>query len=207
MFSHLERCLDLQEQDIVEAIASGESTRALVARLASLSEPDTGCAKVLLLFARMATTACTWIDGDLVIELVAKGDTTVVEAATDLGGGLRERALPTSTLKAPLAEFTRAIDRVPHMIAPLSIQAKSPKRIVLTATAITRRTSMPPAPFEISADSLFIRVPTPAVPKAEEGGQSSPAPLPVVTGGTRDAPAVRNVSEPPAADVDSGWDD
>lgn len=87
MFSHIERCLDLQEQDIVEAIPSGAPTRALLARLSSLSAPNTGCAKVLLVFARMATTACGWIDGDLVIELVAKGDTTVVEAATDLGGG------------------------------------------------------------------------------------------------------------------------
>jgi hypothetical protein len=207
MFEHIERCLDLQEQDIVEAIASGESTRALLTRLASLSAPNSGCAKVLLLFARMATTACAWIDGDLVIELVAKGDATVAEAATDLGGGLRERALPTATLKAPLAEFTRAIDRVPHMIAPLSIQSKSPKRIVLTATATTRRTSMPPAPVEIATDSLFIRVPTAAVPKEEEGEPSSPAALPVVTAPRRDAPAPRKVSDPPASDIDGGWED
>lgn len=213
MFEHIERCLDLQEQDIVEAIASGESTRALLARLASLSAPNTGCAKVLLLYARMATTACTWIDGDLVIELVAKGDTTVVEAATDLGGGLRERALPTVTLRAPIAEFTRAIDRVPHMVAPLAMQAKSPKRIVLTATATVRRTSMPPAPVEISTDSLFIRVPHAAVPKDGELAQS-PAPLPVVTASTRaksgkgeSAPPKQGVSEPPGSDVDSGWDD
>lgn len=206
MFSHLERCLDLQEQDIVEAIASGDSTRALLARLAFLSAANTGCAKVLLVFARMATTACPWIDGDLVIELVAEGDTTVVEATTDLGGGLRERALPSLTLHAPLAEFTRAIARVPHMIAPLSIQAKSPKRIVLTATATLRRTSVPPAPFEISSDSLFTRVPALALPK--EGDQaSSPVPLPVVPAGKSDAPAARNVSQPPASDVDGGWDD
>jgi hypothetical protein len=207
MFSHIERCLDLQEQDIVEAIASGDSTRALLARLAALSAPNTGCAKALLLYARMATTACAWIDGDLVIELVATGDTTVVEAATDLGGGLRERALPTLTLKAPLAEFARAISRVPHMIAPLSIQAQSPKRIVLTATASVRRTSMPPPPVEISTDSLFVRVPSAAVPKEEEGAPVSPAPLPVVTGGKKDAPAAKKVSEPPAGDIDGGWDD
>lgn len=207
MFAHIERCLDLQEQDIVEAIASGASTRALLARLASLSAPNTGCAKVLLVFARMATTACTWIDGDLVIELVAQGDATVIEAATDLGGGLRERALPTMTVRAPLAEFTRAVDRVPHMIAPLSVGAKSPKRIVLTATAIVRRTSIPPAPFEISSDSLFIRVPNAAVPKGHEGEAPSPAPLPVVTGSRSDAATGRNVSEPPASDVDGGWDD
>lgn len=207
MFAHIERCLDLQEQDIVEAIASGSSTRALLARLASLSAPNTGCAKVLILFARMATTACAWIDGDLVIELVAQGDTTLIEAATDLGGGLRERALPTVTLRAPLAEFTRAIDRVPHMIAPLSIRAKSAKRIVLNATATVRRTSIPPAPVEISTDSLFIRVPNAGVPKDEDGTASSPAPLPVVTGGRGEASAGRDASEPPASDVDGGWDD
>lgn len=206
MFSHIERCLDLQEQDIVEAIASGDSTRALLARLASLSAPNTGCAKVLLLFARMATTACGWIDGDLVVELLAKDDTTVVEVATDLGGGLRERALPSLLLHAPLAEFTRAIDRVPHMIAPLSIQAKSPKRVVLTASATMRRTSVPPAPFEISSDSLFVRVPAAALPK-DGRPAPAPAPLPVVTGKKSDGPAGRNVAEPPASDVDGAWDD
>jgi hypothetical protein len=207
MFSHIERCLDLQEQDIVEAITSGDSTRVLLARLASLSAPNTGCAKVLLVFARMATTACTWLDGDLVIELVANGDETVVEAATDLGGGLRERALPTSTLRAPLAEFTRAIDRVPHMIAPLSIRAKSPKRIMLTATATVRRTTIPPAPFEISTDSLFIRVPPAAVPKEGET-EGSPAPLPVVGADESEtAPPARGVTDPPSSDVDRGWDD
>lgn len=110
------------------------------------------------------------------------------------------------TLRAPLAEFTRAIDRVPHMIAPLSIQAKSPKRIVLTATATVRRTSVPPAPFEISSDSLFIRVPAAALPK-ERQPEPSPAPLPVVTGRKSDRPAAKNVSELPASDVDGGWDD
>jgi len=184
MFSHIARCLDLQEKDIVEAIASGDSTRGLLARLASVSAPETGSAKVLLLFARMATTACTWLDGDLVVELVARGDATVVEAATELGGGLRERAAPTLTLRAPLVEFTRAIERVPRMIAPLSIREKGGQRIVLTATAVVRRTSIPPAPFEISSDSLFVRVPTAALPK-------------------EDAPA----QSPPSSDVDGGWDD
>jgi hypothetical protein len=207
MFSHIERCLDLQERDIALAIASGDSTRALLARLASLSAPDTGCAKVLLLFARMATNACTWLDGDLVIELVAKGDATSVEAVTDLGGGLRERALPVSTMRAPLSEFTRAIDRVPHMIAPLSIRAKSPNRIVLAATATVRRTTIPPEPFEISADSLFIRVTTAAVPKEHGAPEGSPAPLPVVTRGEAAAPATRGASDTPSNDVDRGWDD
>jgi len=184
MFSHIARCLDLQEKHIVEAIVSGDSTRALLAHLASVSAPETGCAKVLLLFARMATTACTWLDGDLVIELVARDDATVAEAAIDLGGGLRERAVPTLILRAPLTEFARAIHRAPHMIAPLSIRAKSPQRIVLTATAVVRRTSIPPAPFEISSDSLFVRVPTAALPQEEAPAQS-----------------------PPSSDVDEGWDD
>ena len=39
---------------------------------------------------------------------------------SELGGGLRERVLPGFGLNVPLAEFTRAVERVPHMIAPLS---------------------------------------------------------------------------------------
>jgi hypothetical protein len=81
--AHISRCLDLQEQDIVEAIGARDRTRALLAHLEGLSAPNTGVAKVLLVFARMATTACDWIDGDLTIDLAAQGDATRVDAATE----------------------------------------------------------------------------------------------------------------------------
>jgi hypothetical protein len=52
-----------------------------------------------------------------------------------------------------------------------------------------RRTTVPPPPVEIAADSLFVRAPAPAAP----GPGLELAPLPVV--------------EPLINEVDRGWDD
>ncbi|HEY8040236.1 MAG TPA: hypothetical protein VIF15_10610 [Polyangiaceae bacterium] len=192
---HIARCLDLREKDIADAVATRDATRTLLARLAEVSAPDTGAAKVLLVLARMATTACGWIDGDLFIDLQAEGDATVVDVGTELGGGLRERLLSPFTLDAPLAEFTRAVDRVPHLVAPLRLRGKSARRMTLSATELVRRTSIPPPPIEIAVDSLFVRIEAPPLPT--EG----------------DAPALPTIeaapvpSDPPLNELDRGWDD
>jgi hypothetical protein len=185
-FAHIAHGLDLQERDIVLALRDRETTRELLAHLAGSSAPDSGSAKVLVAFARMATTACSWIDGDLSIDVAGDSETTVIEVATELGGGLRERIFAPMSFRVPIVEFARAIDRVPHMIVPLVIRARSPRRILLSATEVLRRTTAPPPPIEISSESLFVRVSPPAVPK-----ETSEGPLPSI------APD----------DVDAGWED
>ena len=192
--AHIVRCLDLQERDIVGAITTRARTKALLAHLAAISAPDSGVAKALLVLSRIATTACDWIDGDLFLELVAAGDSTRVEAVTELGGGLRERVFPSMVFQAPLGEFGRAIARLSHMIAPLRVRTMSAQRITLGATEAARRTSLPPPPIEISADSLFLRLPGPA-PPSPDAGRSAPELLRAIT----DASST--------ADVDAGWDD
>jgi hypothetical protein len=192
--AHIVRCLDLQERDIVAALVTRERTRATLAHLAAVSAPDTGVAKVLLVLARLATTACDWIDGDLFVELVAAGDATRVEVVTELGGGLRERVFPSMVFQAPLAEFARAVARVSHMIAPLRVRTRSVQRITLGASEVARRTSLPPPPIEIAADSLFIYLPVQAAPSPRVQG-TAPEPS---------RPAIDDMS---TTDVDAGWDD
>jgi hypothetical protein len=185
-FAHITLCLELQEDDVAKALAARDATKSLLAHLAAISAPNTGVAKVLIVFARMATTACDWIDGDLCIDVFAKADVTVIEAATELGGGLRERVFAPMSFRTPIAEFTRAIERVPHMIVPLVIRAKSGRRIALSATEALRRASAPPPRIEISTENLFVRAPPAAAPE-EPTEAASP------------------VSHPD--DVDSGWED
>jgi hypothetical protein len=206
--AHITRCLDLREADIAGAIVAREHTKALLTHLAARSAPNTGVAKVMLVLARMATTACDWIDGDLVIEMVAVDGTTRVDVATELGGGLRERVFSTLVYQAPLEEFSRAIDRVAHMIAPLRIRAKTAQRIAFGASEMARRTSMPPPPIEIAAESLFVRLEPPPVPE-ERDDDAATGSLPVIVAATPSAKpaAPRGVSDPPVRDVDSGWDD
>lgn len=214
-FAHLVRCLDVREKDVADAVLSREKTRALVLHLAGCSAPNTGVAKVLLVFARMATTACDWIDGDLLVELVGDDEVTVVEVLTELGGGLRERLFAPTAFRAPLAEFTRAIERVPHLVAPLASRSASVRRISLSASANVRRTSIPPPPIEIAAESLFARAPVLPRPDGERLA------LPVIEAGSTaeelpsieldPAPAAASppppAAEPLMSDVDQGWDD
>jgi hypothetical protein len=185
-FAHIALCLDLQERDLADALRARETTKALLAHLAAISAPNTGVAKVLIVLSRMATTACNWIDGDLRIDVVGDEDETVIEVATELGGGLRERLFAPFSFRTPVEEFARAIDRVPHMIVPLVVRARSAHRVSLSANEMLRRTTAPPPPIEISGESLFVRAPLPAAPK-----ETSDATGPVV----------------PADDVDAGWED
>jgi hypothetical protein len=197
-WSHIARCMDLREEDIAQAIRTRDSTRHLLARLAEVSAPDTGAAKVMLVFARMATTACDWLDGGLRVTLEPREDDTRVELSIDMGGGMFERALPPVVLRVPLAEFTRAIERVPKLITPLHQIGRGGRRIVLTASALIRRTSAPPPPIEIAADSLFVHAPALPQPPTDMTPESEP--LPVVTA---ESPS----SQPPVDSVDRGWDD
>ena len=193
------RCLDLRDEDVAAAVQSRAGTKALLERLAAVSARDTGVAKVLLVFARMATTACAWLDGDLRVDLTSRRDATSVEASTELGGGLLEREIPPMTFRAPIEEFGRAIDRVPRMIAPLTVRTRTAGKIILSATAAIRRTSVPPPVVEISNESLFV---APAPSRARAGEERSPPPLPVVD---RDESSKAQETVPPE-DLDEGWD-
>ena len=181
--------LSLRDEHIEEAIESRSGTKALLQRLAEVSAPGAGIAKVLLVYARMATTACDWIDGDLCVELVEESEpqeggsdrATSIHTFTELGGGLRERLFPPMIFRVPLAEFTRSIARVPHMIAPLAVQSTAARRIRLSATELVRRTTVPPPLIGIASDSLFVPVARP--PLFADDADEAPTldlPLPIV---------------------------
>jgi hypothetical protein len=167
---HIKRCLDIGERDIAQALESREACKTLLDHVSQISKPNDGAPKLLLVFARMATTACDWVDGDLRVEIVGDGDVCVAEVMSELGGGMRERVLPSFPLNVPLAEFVRAVERVPHMIKPLSILVKTERRVVFTAAEEVRKSTMPPPIVEIGADSLYERErpsspPPPKVPR------------------------------------------
>jgi hypothetical protein len=171
-FAHLKRCLELRERDIVTAVAERAMCKELLQHLASISKPNDGGPKILLVYARMATTACDWIDGELRIEIMGDGEVSVVELMSELGGGLRERVLPSFGMSVPLVEFTRAVERVPHMIAPLTARSQTARRVVFSATEETRKTSMPPPIVEIGEASLFVVPSAPRMPAM--GGSRGP---------------------------------
>jgi hypothetical protein len=168
--AHIKRCLDIAEKDILAAMESRENCRDLLDHVARIALPNQGAPKLLLVLARMATSACDWVDGELRIEMVGDGEVTVVELMSELGGGMRERVLPSFSMQVPIAEFTRAVERVPHMIEPLTTKAASPRRVVFTASEEYRYTTAPPPEVQIGEESLLAEIPpAPAVPKGSRG--------------------------------------
>src|SRR5215831_11780369 len=153
--AHIKRCLDITDKDIATAVETREGCKLLLDHIAEIAAPGQGAPKLLILLARMATTACDWIDGELRIEMVGDGDVTVVETMSELGGGMRERVLAPFSMAVPLAEFVRAVERVPHMIAPLQARTISQRRVIFSASEDVRKNTTPPPPVEIGEASLY----------------------------------------------------
>ena len=147
-FERLTRCLDLTEADIDRAITSSAETKELVSRLVSVARPNEGAPKILLLFARIAAVRPDWLDGDLYLDVNGDEKRTTISVLTELGGGLRERLLPTFTVKVPVSEFARALERHPHVVQPLVVDVKGPTRLVMT----TRPQEVPPEPPQVALE-------------------------------------------------------
>jgi hypothetical protein len=157
-YAHIKRCLELSDKDIASAVEDRQLVKALLDQLAKVSKPSDGAPKLLLVFSKLAADAVDWIDGSLRIELAADGDGTAVEVLTELGLGMHERVFPSFRMAVPLEEFARAVERVPHMIAPLTVQQKGPRRFTLAAVTDDMEVSaseLLPEAVAISDESLY----------------------------------------------------
>jgi hypothetical protein len=143
-FSHVTRCIEISRDDIILATESRAAFRSFLEQASAVSRPQNGGPLVLLLFSRMATLACDWLDGDLRIELTAQGEYTVVDVQVSVGFGSAERIIPRTTMHVPFAEFGGALDRVPQMIWPLCVTRGS-KRMLLRASSEVRHSTVPPS--------------------------------------------------------------
>ena len=171
------RGIHLSKAAIIEATESRAQCKALLEHLSSISRPNDGAPLILLLFARLATLACDWLDGDLRVELESINSTrgesekgkpaharnaTLVTVMVEMGGGFREKVFSGIEIRAPLDELTGAIERVPQMVQPL-LAKKTPNGLVLTATEEVRTSTMAPA---IVIDEAFLTIPrAPVVPR------------------------------------------
>jgi hypothetical protein len=159
-FGSLTRCAEISDDVVAQAVRSHDAMKALLARAAEIARPMEGAARVLVALARMATTACTWLEGDLVVEIVGDDEVSVVEVTSELGGGLRERVFPTFTLHVSVDEFVRAVRLVPRMILPLKM-TESGGRLRFSATEAVRHSTRPPPAIEVEEDFLSIEVTDP----------------------------------------------
>jgi hypothetical protein len=126
----------------------------LLARFSEIAAPGKGAPIILAALARLGTTACHWIDGELRIEISGDATQSKISASTTLGGGFREKLFADTVLRVPLEEFSRGISRAPKLIQPLQVK-ETGKRIVLSVTQEVRRTSLPPPMVTIDPESLM----------------------------------------------------
>lgn len=155
---------------------------ALLARFSEIAGPGSGAPIILAALARMGTTACEWIDGELRIELSGNKTQTTISVSTSIGAGFREKLFSDTVLRVPLAEFSLGIARAPRLIEPLGV-TETGTRIVLTVSQDVRQTSLPPPMIRIDPTSLMV-VPPMAVPAGLQNeqpsmpGPAAPAPPP-----------------------------
>jgi hypothetical protein len=125
------RCIELRRVHVEVAIQTRENCWALLDHLAHIAKPSTGAPTMLLLFARMATTACGWLGGDLRVELRRARETVSVDLLTELGDNLGKRVFPSLAVNAPIDEFLGAVKRIPQMVKPLTVVKRTANVLVL----------------------------------------------------------------------------
>lgn len=161
--AEIRQCREITEAHIAEAIETRDDTRALLEHAASISAPRQGGSRILLIFARIASSGSDWLDGALRVEVRAVAEGSLVDVYAEIGAGLRERVLPSVTMRVPIEEFLAAIKRVPQAIAPLSVvepAAGSLVHLVLRAGEVPKTDAVEREAREERSEPL-VRLPNP----------------------------------------------
>jgi hypothetical protein len=198
-FAHIKRCLDLSDREIASAVEDRATAKALLEQLAKVSRPSEGAPKLLLVFAKLAGGEADWIDGALRVEMLGDGDTTLVEVLCELGLGMHERVFPSFKMNVPLEELARAVERVPHMVAPLGVSASTSRRLVLTAASDEDEVAPAAPAVAIDDDSLYGEDVVRRKPSRDKMAAVKPGPAAPASSHTASSskqPAVRKISKP-----------
>ena len=131
------RVSDLSERDALAALLSRDECAALLARIAAIPSERSATRALLALLGRLATPACTWLEGELAVELFDDDAGTKVRVMSEIGAGLRERVLPAITLAMPLAEVVAAFEKRRELSLPwpvLRLERVSLRCVLLLAS-------------------------------------------------------------------------
>ncbi len=205
--AEIKQCRQITEAHIAEAIETREDTRALLEHAASISAPRQGGARILLVFAKIAREGSDWVDGALRVELRAAADGSVVDVYAEIGAGLRERVLPSFTMRLPLAELLAAIKRVPDALSPLSLAepvSGGVEHVVLRAGEVRKPAEAEGAApaSERGRDEPIARMPSPNPLSLGDlptisGGQGARRPIPKRPDAARPTAATPPARPPP----------
>jgi hypothetical protein len=125
----------------------------MLERLAEQADATT----LLALFAQLGSPACSWLEGDLAVELFEEDEGVRVRVLEEVGGGLRERVLPTITLPMPLSAVLAEVYDTPELLGELRIERVSSRCAMLLLAS--EEEEVPSSLFEISETCLSIPPP------------------------------------------------
>lgn len=102
----------------------------LLLRIAETARPGEGFTRALSHVIRLLRR-CSWLEGDLRMELTAEDESTVIHLHSDQRGG-SERVLRAVRIDVPLDEIEEVVHHAPSFFAPL-LMRRHPGRLVFTA--------------------------------------------------------------------------
>jgi len=123
----------------------------LLERVAAGARPGPGGARALA-EAIAVLRHCTWVEGDLRLEIEGEADgaTSTLHVFSEQGG-VRERLFPGAELATPFVDLAAAIEGYRELFQPLAVGERAGK-IVLAESGSTM--TVPPPLVEIADDSL-----------------------------------------------------
>jgi hypothetical protein len=132
-YASLARCSDVPERDVIAALLSRAECAGLLGRIAAQSSERSASRSLLAVLARLATPACTWLEGELAVELFEDESGTKVRVMSEIGGGLRERVVPVVTLGQSLSEMLAGFDSRRDLTTVLRLERVSSRCAMLHA--------------------------------------------------------------------------
>jgi hypothetical protein len=143
------RCSDLPERDVIAALLSRDECALLLARIALIPSARSASRALVALLGRLATPGCTWLEGELAIELFEHdAHETRVRVMSEVGG-LRERVVPTLVLAQPLEELVATFEKRRDAMTLLRIERVSSRCVLVLASEESALSH-----FDISETSL-----------------------------------------------------
>lgn len=114
---------------------------------------------LLALLSQIGSPSCLWLEGDLAVELFEEEEGLRIRVLEEVGGGLRERVLPTVTLRMPLSEVLSEVYETPELLGDLRIERVSSRCAMLLLGSEDEAVSS--SVFEISSTCLSMPPPPP----------------------------------------------
>lgn len=137
---------------MIAALISRDECAGLLKRIGEAPSARSASRALLALVGRLATPACTWLEGELAVELFETDAGLEVRVMSELGAGLRERVLPIVVLGLPLDELLVIFEKRRYLTALLRLERVSSRCALLLASPLEAAPMS--TDFDISETSL-----------------------------------------------------